>query len=132
MKLASMTCAAMALALLSTGCASVRTIEGPKGRDHAVEGYAVWYGARYHGRRTASGERFNMHAMTAAHRTLPFGTLVRVTDLKTGRHITVRVNDRGPFGDDERIIDLAKGAASKLDMVRKGVIRVRLDVVRWP
>lgn len=132
MRLARTTWAAMALLVTTSGCASVKTIEGPRGRDHAIEGYAVWYGARYHGRRTASGERFDMNAMTAAHRTLPFGTLVRVTDVKTRRHITVRITDRGPFGDDERIIDLAKGAAAQLDMVRKGVIRVRLDIVKWP
>lgn len=92
-------------------------------------GIASWYGGKFHGRRTASGERFDMHARTAAHRKLPFGTLVRVTSERTGRHVVVRINDRGPFVGG-RVIDLSRGAAQKLGMIQSGVERVRLEIVR--
>jgi rare lipoprotein A len=92
-------------------------------------GLASWYGKAHHGRRTASGERFDMHALTAAHRTLAFGTLVRVTDLASGRSVNVRVNDRGPFRDG-RIIDLSYAAAEKLGMVARGTARVEITVIR--
>ena len=98
----------------------------------ATEGEATYYGRRFHGRRTASGERFDMNAMTAAHRTLPFGTRVRVTDLSTGRNVVVRINDRGPFGDRGRILDLSQGAARALGFLRRGRARVRLEVVSTP
>src|SRR5688572_4315269 len=79
------------------------------------EGYAIWYGGKWHGRRTASGERFDKRAMTAAHRTLPMGTRVRVVNALDGRHVVVRINDRGPWGKDRsRIIDVSQGAAEKL------------------
>ena len=81
-----------------------------------------------HGQRTASGERFDMHALTAAHRTLPFGTIVRVTDLRSGRSVNVRINDRGPFRRD-RIIDLSYEAARKLGVVARGTARVEITVV---
>ena len=76
-------------------------------------GVATWYGPGFAGRRTASGERFNPQAMTAAHRTLPFGTRVTVTNERTGRSVIVRINDRGPFGHG-RVIDLSKGSAEAL------------------
>lgn len=95
-----------------------------------MEGFASWYGRRFHGGRTASGERYDMHSMTAAHRTLPFNTWVRVTRLKTKQSVTVRINNRGPYVEG-RIIDLSRQAASKLGMLRAGVSRVRLEVVRW-
>ena len=88
---------------------------------------ASFYGKKFHGRKTASGERFNMYAMTAAHKRLAFGTLVRVTHLKNGRSVAVRINDRGPFARG-RIIDLSYGAARKLGMVAQGVARVRIRV----
>jgi rare lipoprotein A len=90
------------------------------------EGLASWYGRPYHGRRTASGEIYNMYAMTAAHRTLPFGTQVRVHDLENGRAVTVRINDRGPFVEG-RIIDLSYAAARAVQM--PGVARVRLEIL---
>jgi rare lipoprotein A len=91
-------------------------------------GKASWYGAWHHGRRTASGERFNMWALTAAHRTLPLGTHVRVTNLRNGRSVDVRVNDRGPIYDD-RIIDLSRGAAARLGAETEGVVPVRIVVL---
>lgn len=91
-------------------------------------GLASWYGPGFHGRRTSSGERFNMHALTAAHTRLPFGTEVRVTRLDTGDSLVVRINDRGPFVDG-KVIDLSHGAAKRLGIVRAGSARVRLDAL---
>ena len=88
------------------------------------QGIASWYGPGFHGRRTSSGEVYDQHAMTAAHRTLPLGTRVRVTRVDNGRSIEVRINDRGPFVDD-RIIDLSYSAAKKLGMVRAGTTAAR-------
>ena len=82
-------------------------------------GKASWYGPRFHGRRTASGERFDMNALTAAHRTLPFGTLVRVVNIRNGREVTVRINDRGPR-IRIRIIDVSQAAAAALDLLHAG------------
>lgn len=92
----------------------------------ASNGVASFYS---HGSRTASGEKFNAGELTAAHRTLPFGTRVRVTNLTTGRAVTVRVNDRGPFVKG-RVIDVSRAAAQSLGMVGKGVAKVKLDVVQ--
>jgi rare lipoprotein A len=89
---------------------------------------ASYYGRRFHGRLTANGERFDMGALTAAHRTLPFGTLVRVTNPRNGRSVTVRINDRGPFIAG-REIDLSRAAAEEIGMIRSGHARVQLDVV---
>ena len=91
-------------------------------------GIASWYGQRYHGRQTASGERFDMHALTAAHPSLPFGTRVRVENLENGRSVVLRINDRGPFVAG-RIIDVSKHAAERLGFERKGVVRVRVRVI---
>ncbi len=90
-------------------------------------GHASWYGPRFHGRRTASGERYDMYALTAAHKTLPFGTLVRVRSLLTGREVEVRINDRGPFSRD-RVIDVSQAAAVELGMLGLGVKEVLLLV----
>ena len=90
-------------------------------------GQASWYGRRFHGRTTASGVPFDMNAMTAAHRTLPFGTRVRVTNLANGRAVTVTINDRGPFVPG-RIIDLSRGAAAKLDFLDAGITKVKVEV----
>jgi rare lipoprotein A len=90
------------------------------------DGTASYYGPGFHGRRTANGERFDMNGLTAAHRSLPFGTRVKVTNVKNGRSVVVRVNDRGPFLRN-RIIDLSRGAAAKLGMVDDGLARVRLE-----
>lgn len=82
-------------------------------------GIASWYGGHFHGRRTASGERFDMHALTAAHPTLPFGTVVRVQSLVTGREVEVRINDRGPHVK-QRVIDLSRAAAQALGLLQSG------------
>lgn len=92
------------------------------------EGIASWYGHPYHGRRAANGEIYDMYAMTAAHRTLPFGTQVRVHDLDNGSEVGVRINDRGPFVEG-RIIDLSYAAAQAVRMVGPGTARVRLEIL---
>jgi peptidoglycan lytic transglycosylase len=94
-----------------------------------VVGQASWYGADFQGRLTASGERFDMTELTAAHPTLPFGTQVRVTNPKNGRSVVVRINDRGPYVG-ARIIDLSRKAAELIGMESRGVGRVRLEVLK--
>ena len=89
-------------------------------------GQASYYAARFQGRRTASGERYDGHALTAAHRTLPLGSYVRVTDVATSKSVIVKINDRGPFGRRNRIIDLSYAAASALGIQRAGVANVRI------
>ena len=91
-------------------------------------GMASWYGPGFHGRRTANGERFNQNAMTAAHRSLPFNTRVRVTNKNNGRSVVLRINDRGPFIRG-RIIDVSVGAAKKLGMYSSGVAPVKVEVL---
>lgn len=103
-------------------------VELPPAATHIGSGVASYYGKRFHGRRTASGERFDMHAMTAAHRTLPFGTLVEVTNPKNGKTVTVRINDRGPFAHG-RTIDLSRAAASEIGLVNRGHGMVELAVL---
>ena len=92
-------------------------------------GQASWYGPGFFGNRTASGEVLRPGTLTAAHRTLPFGTKVRVTNLWNGRSAVVRINDRGPF-HGARVIDLAHGAANQLGLVASGVAKVKLEVLR--
>ncbi len=94
-------------------------------------GRASWYGPPYHNRRGSNGEVYNMHAMTAAHRTLPLGSIVRVTNLKTGHSALVRITDRGPFIPG-RILDLSKAAAEKLDVILPGVAEVKMEVMETP
>lgn len=91
-------------------------------------GVASFYGKRFHGRRTANGERFDMNAMTAAHKTLPFGTRVRVTNTRNGKSTVVRINDRGPFIRG-RTIDLSRAAASEIGMISRGHARVELEII---
>lgn len=98
-------------------------------KKHREEGLASWYGPGFHGKPTASGEIFDMHALTAAHRTLPLGTMVEVRNLENGRTTVARINDRGPHKRG-RIVDLSLGAAEELGIERSGVARVRLTVVR--
>ena len=93
-----------------------------------VQGAASWYGPGFYGRTTANGERFSKGTLTAAHRTLPFGTKVRVTNLSNGRSVVVRINDRGPF-KHHRVIDLAHGAASLLQMMQAGEVPVKLEIL---
>lgn len=88
-------------------------------------GTASWYGPGFNGKMTASGERFNQNAMTAAHRTLPFGAMVRVTNQKTGKSVIVRISDRGPYHGG-RIIDLSKAAAGRLGIIAAGTVKVCL------
>ena len=90
-------------------------------------GRASWYGGQFHGRRTANGETYDKYALTAAHKTLPFGTIVRVRSLKLGREIDVRINDRGPFAPG-RVIDVSQAAAEALGLVGAGVAEVSLNV----
>ena len=102
---------------------------------HELKGLATWYGAVRNGHWTASGERFDMFAMTAAHKTLPFGTMVRVVDLTTGNSVDVRINDRGVLPGDH-VIDLSYEAARHLNILRVGVVNVRLEILsmgpsRW-
>jgi len=122
--------AAAGLLLVALGCAekpAPATV--PRLAGYTEQGIASWYGAKFHGRTTASGERYDMHAMTAAHRTLPFGVVADVTNLENGRTVRVRINDRGPFKEG-RVIDLSYTAARKLGMVRQGLARVRIRVVQ--
>jgi peptidoglycan lytic transglycosylase len=96
-------------------------------------GLASYYGPGFHGEETASGEIFNQWEMVAAHRTLPLGSVVRVTNLENGRSVVLRVIDRGPYGRNYRkgtIIDVSKGAAQKLRFIRDGLVRVRVEVLR--
>ena len=117
-------------ALLGSGCASApraqRSVDASVAQSGPTVGIASYYGRQYHGRKTASGERFNMNELTAAHRTLPFGTNLRVTNLANDRSVVVRVNDRGPFKRD-RILDLSLEAARRLQMVGAGLARVRIE-----
>lgn len=92
-------------------------------------GLASWYGDDFHNKKTANGEIFNMNEMTAAHKTLPLPSIVRVTNLENGLSVIVRVNDRGPFVDN-RIIDMSKYAADKLGFKNKGVIKVRVELLK--
>jgi rare lipoprotein A len=94
-------------------------------------GKASWYGAPYHNRRGSNGEVYNMHAMTAAHRTLPLGSIVRVTNLKTGHSALVRITDRGPFVEG-RILDLSLAAAKRVDVWLPGVAEVKVEVMQTP
>ena len=118
MTLASKTLAAAAVVLSST-CAVISGAEAKS----IQSGGASWYGPGFHGKKTASGERFNTRALTAAHRSLPFGTKVRVTNERTGRSVVVRINDRGPFVGG-RVIDLSKAAAQAVGI--SGVGKVKL------
>ena len=111
---------------LLAGCAGPRSFGSSGIRSES--GMASYYASEFHGRETASGERYRKDGLTAAHRTLPFGTRVRVTNIENGRSVVVKVTDRGPYRR-ERIIDLSKRAARELQMVRAGVARVRIDVI---
>ncbi|WP_029660637.1 septal ring lytic transglycosylase RlpA family protein [Aliihoeflea sp. 2WW] len=93
-----------------------------------ITGSASWYGGKFHGRTTANGERYDMNELTAAHKTLPFGTKVRVINERNGKAVVVRINDRGPFVG-KRVIDLSRGAAQAVGMINQGVARVKLEVL---
>ena len=114
-------------AALLTSCARMTPPSSSAG-GHALSGLASWYGEDFQGRYTSNREIYNMFEMTAAHKTLPFGTRVMVTNLNNGKSVAVRINDRGPFVG-ERIIDLSYAAAGMIDMVGCGVAPVRLDIL---
>ena len=115
--------------LLLVACAG--TPEPRPADPHRQVGIASYYADRFHGRRTASGERYDRRKLTAAHRSLPFGTVVRVRALKTGAAVQVRINDRGPFVKG-RIIDLSRAAAGELGMLRSGIAKVEVQVLQRP
>lgn len=126
--------------LLVSGCGSGSPRFTSKGRPDTgwrepssssqLEGVASYYAGEFNGRKTASGEYYDMNDLTAAHRTLPFGTKVKVTNLDTGRTVVVRINDRGPFKDD-RVIDLSLGAAKELGLIAMGTGRVILQILEF-
>ncbi|SFS04285.1 rare lipoprotein A [Granulicella pectinivorans] len=123
-----------AVQVVSTPVAQANIVPIAKKTRHPFQmmanlGNASWYGAVLEGHRTASGETFRKEEMTAAHRTLPFGTLVRVVDVKSGKSVVVRINDRGVLFPD-RIIDLSSGAAEGLGILRSGVAKVRLEILK--
>jgi rare lipoprotein A len=135
---------AIAGIILLTGCHRKRAAQAtlppppppapapaPATPESGETGLASWYGHPYHGRASASGEIYDMEQMTAAHRTLPFGTLVRVHDLDNEKSVDVRINDRGPFVDG-RIIDLSHAAAQAIEMIGPGTAHVRLEIVSAP
>jgi peptidoglycan lytic transglycosylase len=117
---------------LVVGCATTRApVPPPTSEDHGrftQTGYASWYGKAHQGRKTSSGEPYDMNQLTAAHATLPMGTRLLVTNLKNGRTVAVRVNDRGPSADG-RILDLSYAAARELGAVGDGVVPVRISVI---
>jgi rare lipoprotein A len=94
-------------------------------------GIASWYGAPYHNRRGSNGEIYDMHAMTAAHRTFPLGSIARVTNVESGESVIVRITDRGPFIEG-RVIDLSRAAAEKIGLIRKGTGEVRVELLKSP
>ena len=125
---------AVLTALIAAGCGSgsprFTTKETTSGTDgqHQLSGIASYYAEEFQGRKTANGEVYDMHALTAAHRTLPFNTRVRVINLDNQRSVVVRINDRGPFKDD-RVIDLSLEAAIKAGIIPNGTAPVRLEVL---
>jgi rare lipoprotein A len=122
------TAAAIAVGALDCAAESARL-------QRVQHGLASYYGPGFHGEETASGEVFDQRRMVAAHRTLPLGTIVRVTNLENGRTVVLRVIDRGPYGRNYRkgtIIDVSKGAAARLRFLEEGLVRVRVEVVRLP
>ena len=123
--------ALLGLALTLSGCAQTKPaglVAAPATLGTRFVGVASWYGQAHHGRRTASGETFDMHRLTAAHRTLPFGTRLRVTNVDNGRSVVVRVNDRGPHVAG-RILDVSHAGAKALGMTGTGVTRVEIVVL---
>jgi len=108
-----------------------RSSDIPAAGGYTEEGNASWYGAPFHGRKASNGEIYDMNKLTAAHRTLPFESMVRVTNLNNGKSTTVRITDRGPFVDN-RIIDLSRAAAQEIESIGPGVVPVRIEVLSGP
>ena len=124
--------AATGVAPSSSSEAELVRSAGEPGKRPDQVGTATWYGRKFAGKKTASGERFDPDAMTAAHRKLPFGTWVEVRRIDTGTSVRVRITDRGPHGDAKRIIDLSRAAAQRLGLIHDGAARVELRVVNGP
>jgi rare lipoprotein A len=120
--------ALVSLLLLLPACGRKAKPEMEQPGRRVEVGVASWYGREFQGRPTASGERFDMHDLTAAHRTLPFGTRVKVTNLQSGKSVVVRINDRGPHKPG-RVIDLSYAAAKQLNLIEPGTARVRIEVL---
>lgn len=123
--LASVLCV---LTLLLAGCSSTPKSGGRVASGHSESGMASYYGNEFHGRKTANGERFDQGKLTAAHRTMPFGTRVKVTNTQNGKSVVVRINDRGPFAKG-RIIDLSSSAFKSIAYLGAGVVPVRVQVI---
>ena len=119
--------AAVAACTMIAGAGLARA-EEPVPATLSLSGTASWYGPGFHGRQTANGERYDMHGLTAAHRSLPFGTKVRVTNRTNGKSVVVRINDRGPYVG-ERVIDLSRGAAQAVNMTDAGLAPDKLEVL---
>ena len=122
---------ALVFSLFLGGCGFFPTPTGRYFEDDDFHGIASWYGNPYHGRKTANGETYDMHALTAAHRTLPFGSIVRVRRNDNGREVQVRINDRGPFCI-RRVIDLSREAARRIGMLRRGTTGVSIEPLYIP
>ena len=124
---------ALLLSVMALAAFSARPVPAPYPRSQT--GLASYYGPGFHGEETASGEIFDQNEMVAAHRTLPLGSVVRVTNLENGRRVVLRVIDRGPYGKNYRkgtIIDVSKGAARRLRFIRDGLVKVKVEVLRLP
>lgn len=115
----------------SSSSSSSSSASGKKGTGKIEKGQASYYADKFHGRATASGEKYDKRKMTGAHRTLPFGTIVRVTNTATGKSVDVRINDRGPFKAG-RVVDVSRAAAEKLGMIQAGVINCTVEVISTP
>lgn len=116
--------------LLAAGC-TPKSVRLPRNVQSVQEGTASWYGGKFHGRKTASGEVYDQHGLSAAHRDLPLGTWVRVTNLENGRRVELRINDRGPFIAG-RILDVSRRAAHELGFLNAGLTEVRIEVLAAP
>jgi rare lipoprotein A len=114
---------------LATGCGGGPAPRSAKDEATVLTGKATWYSDKLDGRTTASGAKYDKHKLTAAHLTLPFGTKVKVTNLSNGKSVVVTINDRGPFGKKERIIDLSRAAAEKIGMIEAGVVDVTVEIL---
>ncbi|ALR15650.1 hypothetical protein M272_02360 [Vibrio natriegens NBRC 15636 = ATCC 14048 = DSM 759] len=117
---------------LLVGCSSASAISQDKtksySRSHQLTGKASWYSQKFHGKRTASGERYNKGAYTAAHKSLPFGTIVRVTNTANAKKVDVKINDRGPFVKG-RVIDLSQEAFEQIGSIKKGVVPIKIEII---